>query len=67
MCLTVSEEPKSGYFGGSGNAQKCSPIKLMVIASLLYVILACKRFCRNALPLDSGGDTVLGGEDYKEE
>lgn len=69
MCPTVSENPQSGYFGGgSGNAQKMFPNKLMVTASLLYAIWLAESFI-GTFSFWIVGDTcqVLGGNDYKEE
>ena len=52
ICPKVSKKPKRGYFWGLGMLNIFF-IKLMVIASLLYAILAQERFHRNVLLLDS--------------
>jgi len=54
MCPKVSEKPKRVYFLGL-RMLKNFQYKLMIIASLLYTILAYERFHKNALLSDSKG------------
>lgn len=58
ICPKVCEKPNRGYFLDLRIIKKF-PYKLMLIAPLLYIILAYERCHRNVLLLGSGGKPVF--------